>query len=1023
MEEHYIQLDLIDAPPTKYKYAVGNRVPLTSQEKKKSELSYFSALNSTLTPTKVGIATSVYADRVMRAFDSQDSLENVDPSFKPFEVWKENGHAPEEYAQIGQMKNWEQYNFYKTMRDYESAAEERLADSGATGNIAAFAAQIGSDPTVLFGFGAARMLSKGMAASKALAISGAAGSAAYEAQQQYADVTDKRTEAESLLNIGASAVIGGALGKGLDVWKGMSAAGKIKESNFNKASVNYIKDADSIVDRSLSAAVPNEDMSKISGAAARFGAYSLRRLAPKLLAQTSSQNESRLFGEKFFGRTLKTEGDVAGLERAVSMLDNHKVDTAKYLGKIRKFTDEINGYTASGKTITEADRVLAIRRASDPADTLSDGTASSFLAQRMRPFFDDFAKEMEGMSGFNYRQNYVPMIFNTGKINQNFKAFRDKFVPMFIKAKEGLKDDLLEASNRLTGMIKNKASADEIADLEDEIRIIRSMLDESPDEAVLNATNYASKFADGSINQNILLNPLQGKILPQRFKQRMLDINTFADFIENNPVKLQYMYMREVMPFLASQKTFGARTPKAAMQEYVEKIEAKRAEALQAGNQKLADKLSKERDDIVGAVERGWDDLTGMTQAKGSSLFGPAGMNIVTSAKNYIAASSLGAVILASLNELNAIAMAHGLKGLGNFYRGVAKMATSKELRQMAKRDAYYMSHAINTSVHKHLADSFADETINMSVMGSGITAKMAKASQAINHWSQYINGNVAFTSGVRSALAVAQQGILKNSLEELVNGTISQARKADLAFLGISSKQKANAILKQAAKYGEEVDGVFSFNLEAFDNKELSRTLEIALTRDNTRASLNPDVGDVPHLFHVPGANLFTQFKSWGVAAGHTYGLSALQRADAEHLMGVASFVGLSSAAYILAEYARGNEPPTDADEIIYSGITNSGLLGVLPDYGGHYLMNKIFDFESGGAKFAERQDVMSTFMGPLGTKLQDVQSAIVTPLAEAVDPNRDVEFDDTWAKNMLDILPMPFFKPYIKNELMSEE
>ncbi len=1165
IEDYYIDLDLSDAPPARFKYPVGNRVPLReTSDGNKNDTSYWSAVSASTIPHKVGVASSVYTDRILRAYDSKDNFDNVDPSFDPVEVWKTNKHKPEEFEQIGAMKNWEQYSFYTTMKEYEEKNLERIENSGLTGNAAAFVAQLATDPTTYAGFGAAKMLSKGMAARNAYALSGVAAGAAYEGLQQVADVNESRSAAESLTTIAAAGVMGSVLGSAVDTWVSRKAAGALKATegkDFHQSSMQYIDDAVTIEQRAKSAGAAavekDPELSKILGRPAQTVAYGLRRIAPRLLGQTASEDLSRTTAEKFFGRSLKTQGDEAGVPRIMSVRDNLDTDTALYKGRIQKSYNEFRQFKQSGRMITDDDTKQAILRVADTTDTLADDSASSLVAKSHRSFFDTIANELKNVAGFNYRQGYVPMILSRNLIVKDFNAFKDKFVPMFLRAKAGLSDDMTELSNRMTSMVRNKASAKELEDLQEEINQVRAMMEESDADSIANATIYASKFASGEIGEHSTLSPFYSKVLPSRFKERLLDIREFADFIDTDPLKLQDMYMREVMPFLASHKTYGSRTPLKEIDVYKQQLQEKIAEALSKGDKKLAAKLEREKLDISEAITKGWDDMTAATTVRAGTLLGSNVMNIITAARNWVAATSLGGVVLSSLVEPVAMTLTHGFKKLPGFTRLLGQMATSPEMRQFVGKDAEYLSHAFSTGVHYHLMNNFADEMLNREIAGSGITAKLARGSRAINNGSQILNGNVPFTAVVRSAFAVAQQGIMKESLSQLIDGSIASARKTDLAFLGISTKAQARKILKYAQKYGEEKQGNFVFNLEKWGNEntfnvnqekaltymksnfndqlkrqlalidwlevegkkrvaagskaamhqkddadralarlidedtaslpnvvkdalskefaldqetgeqlnaltdtirgthifnlrkvrddfamdakkeirdylsknvdtealEARRLIEVALTRDNLRTSQNPGVGDTPHLFHVPGANLFTQFKSWGVMATHNYGISALQRNDAEHFMNITAYVGLSAAAYMLAEVARGNPPPTDIDEIVYSAVTNSGLVGGLPDYGGHYLMNTLFDLESGGAKFAERQDLQSTFLGPIGTKLQDIQGSIIRPIGQAIDPNKDVEFDDTWAKNMLDILPIPFMKPLIKNELLTED
>ena len=190
-----------------------------------------------------------------------------------------------------------------------------------------------------------------------------------------------------------------------------------------------------------------------------------------------------------------------------------------------------------------------------------------------------------------------------------------------------------------------------------------------------------------------------------------------------------------------------------------------------------------------------------------------------------------------------------------------------------------------------------------------------------------------------------------------------------------------------------------------------LADKIKLALVRDNRRASLNPTAGDVPHAFRGPIGGLITQFKSWAVTAGHTYGLAALQKTDAQSLMATSTYVGMSGLAYMLAEVARGNEPPTDADEIIYAAFTNSGLFGAFPEAGPHWLANKLLGIESGGAKYADTRDPIEAALGPTFSKAKDVWG-LTEPIRSG-----DLDLDNRFYRDLLDSLPAPFVKPALKN------
>lgn len=1033
-DEYYIDLNLTDAPPAKYQYAVGDTV--VKNEIKKSDRSYLAALTDITLPKKVGVAASVGLEKLFRAFDKNDSLESIDPQFNPFEVWKENNHAPEDFDQIQHMTNFDQYSLWKSVYDYENEAAQAISDAGVAGQVGAFVAQVATDPTTYFGFGAAKALSKGMSAVKAYSLSSAAAVATSEGIQQIADVTDRRSMAESATTIAAAGVIGGVLGKGVDVW-GSLRTKKLasKDMDFHQFSRKVIDDADTLYPRaqSLSAAMveKNPEESMIFGKAARTAAWATRYLSPKQWMQSSFDDTTRVIGDEFFGRNLMTVGDIAGKQRTESFIELADLERSLSNAKIQKVDREIREYIASGNIVDEDVMTEAAIRASRMDDPLTDNTPSGFIAQKNRDFFGAWKDKLKDNPDFSERADFgVPMIFRPDKLAKNFDGLVVKLERGFARAKAGLQEDLADiraklksietASVKSTGEKLNKIKGRQDRLIEEQ-RLIEDFIKMSDEDVVTQARLYATKMITGQVGKSDLASPFFGKTIPSRFKERVFNIEEYAEFIETNPVKLMKIYADEVAPYHASFKKFGESTPKKFVNDYEQNMLEKIAAARSSGNEKLANKLAVEHQKAVQRLERGFDHVTGQHIAKFSDLAGSDMLNVITAARNYIGATKLGARVLAQINELGAIVMTRHFTGLKRFTEVLGKMATSPELRAMSRRDAESMSYAINTALHSTLGDELVDSLAISEVRGGGKMATAARNSQWLNNKMQYYSGGIAADHITRKSISLAQQGLIKNSLQDLVDGTIDEVRKRDLAFLGISTKAQAKNLLRYANKYGETVDGIFRFGTEKWDDANAKQTMELLLMRDNRRVSLNPSTGDVPHAFHVPGFNLFTQFKSWSVTAGQVYGLSALQRTDAKSMMSLSAFVGISAISYMMAEVARGNKPPTEPDEIIYAGITNSGLFGVLPDYGGHWLASTLFDLESGGAKFAEINRPIDTIAGPLGSTVSDI-AGVTKPAFQAIDPNKEAEFDDIWGKNLMDVLPIPLVKPLIKNELLSE-
>lgn len=1012
--------DLVLQDPQSYK--IGRPSPVRDAQQEEG-IGYFEALARTTVPARIGAAIGTGYDNWIRALDINDDLQVVDPEFNPVKAFKDGGHSPDEFQFIGAMTNAEQYADYKTIRDWQTEAEARLSESGVTGQAAAFVAQVATDPTTYFGFGAAQMLNKGMATYKAYGLSAAAAGAVYEGIQQSTDIGELRSTADSLITIGAAGVVGGVLGKGVDVLMSRNAG-----KDFSDISVNFVKDVGGVQQRAkdLSAAAVKNDpeISKVYGRLA-YGAakaYSVLRLSPSVTGQVASEDLSRQVAGQFFERTLLTKGNVEGVPNAPSFIGELDHTTAAYTGRMNSMAREHDNLVKSGVKVDDAIYSEVFDRVRNIEDILDDGTPSAKIANHVREFFSDFSEKLKNVDGFNYRKGYIPSMFDTDVINKNFESFTDVFKKMYVKTRNAVSDDISSLDARLTKLrASGKASEKAIGDLENQLQKAKALASMSDEDLADEAADYALKIATGQINETVLLDPFHGKFMPSQFKERLLEQDDIKDYLVKNPYKLMMSYAREVSPYIASNNALGSRTPSDFIESYSSKMNDKILQAKKSGDAKLEKKLTTEKERIVSSMERGWDDVTGQTQTKFINLTNQSLYNYIKAAKSFTAFSALGNSTLASLPELAATLLVRGFREQAGFVNAMTKFATSPALRAMSKKDTGNIANALSLSLHNKLSNAYVDEISNIAIGGNSASSKVAKKAHYVSHLSMVANGQVPFTSVVRSAIQVAQQGFLRESIDQLARGSLKGERLGDLAKLGIGSRSEAAAIAAQAKLHGETVDGVFFFNTEKWDDKRLAKVVEMAMIRDNRRKSINPNVGDVPHAFRVPGIDLLFQFKSWAVTAGHTYGIASLQKSDASHLMAMSTYIGLSGAAYILSETAKGNEPPTDFDEIMYAGITQSGILGVFPDYGGNYLASTLFDIESGGAKFAEFTDFRAAGLGATYSKLGDVKG-LAQPALDAINPDKEAELNNKFWKDFLDVLPLPFVKPYIKNKLLTE-
>ena len=1026
-KDYKIQINADVAVPQQYEYAVGSITPTYQKSaiESKSDMPFTEALGKVSFPYKLGVFTKDKIDMAIRAFDQNDDMVNSEPNFDPVALWKQYKLSDKDFYHIQKMDNMEQFNNFMAARADALEVNKRIRQSGILGQVAGFGVEVASDPTTYLSFaGATKLLNAGTSAVKAGAIVGGVSTAAYEAEQQFIDLPELRSATDSAINIAAGVVIGGGLGAASTYFSKARDKGLLlnKEKDFNVASKKYVSDLQNLETsaQDLSAAV-NSDLgtgSVIRGRLARGAAWAMRPLGLKTRGQTMVDPAARDFVDKLVGRTAQTEADVAGIAAKESLSIVNQKQMGKYFNAVYNNLEEVQSTIEKTKQVLTDDvkKEALLKLRFGKFDPNGKGLSDILARQMDDAFRSGWAKDLKdvGATWFNERKNYFPSIMLPEKISKNIDGFASKWYNVLQKAKAGAIDDINKWSEELSRMESFGASADEIADMIEDIRIARTLADEADADIMQRAKNIAHAYASGIAHNDVTLNADIRKFIPNRMKERLLDPAEFIDFIEVDPHKLMISYTLEMSPYYASQKIFGGKSPEKAAKQLIDDLTVKATEAATKGDVKLQKKLLRDIDDIKQSVPKSWDEFTGQTARAAQRLVGETALTLIQAAKDFTYMSKMGGQTLASLPDLAAIGIAHGISGQKEFIRILGKLATSSEVRKMAPKTAGAIGIGLDLALRSFLGEIARNDFMRMAAGGGASYAKyIGKAAQIGANTMQFANGSLLYDTIVRRALVIAQQQLLKESIEQAAKGTAGKEAIADLAFLGIG-KGDYKKILQQIEEHGEIIDGVLFMNPEKWSNKIYSEKMLTALLRDNSRISLRPGVGDTPHAFKVPGINLLTQFKSWAVAATQTYGLQALQKQDMNHRAGIVTVIGMASMASVLKDWATGKEPVTDPDELLWQGITNSGLVGIIPDFGGNFFARKWFDIESGGAKYGEYQDAATTAMGPLASTIKDVAGA-ARPALEVLG-GESPRFNDAWIKDMLDIMPIPFVKGLAK-------
>lgn len=1025
--KYKINLNADVAVPQEYEYDVGSITPMyqKSAPVEKSDMSYLEALGKSTVPYKIAIWSQDYYDYALRAFDQNDDMVNADPSYDPVKLWKDYKLSDSDFYHIQKLDNMDQfYNFWEAKQD-AIEVEKRISRSGLAGNIAAFGANILTDPTTYIGVNAAtKLLSSKSSALIKYAVTGGAGAALYEAEQQLLDTPNMRDMSDSAINIAAGVVIGGVLGGATDYFSKAREKGllKFKNKDFNEYAKEFVADAMKMESRGndLSAAVSPTIGNQIKGKMARGAAWVLSPLGLKTRGQVMNDARTRDFFDKLVGRTAQTENDFLGIAAQDSLSLVNREWMGGNFNKVVGFLDELEDVIKTTKQSATDDvykqALMAVRDGAVSADSRE---IHQVIARQVNKFFKEAADDLKnaGATWFRERKNYFSMVMRPDKISKDIKGFSEKFVPGLMRARQKAQDDLFELANELTRLEKFGAAQGQIDDILEEIRLTKIIADESAESISARARDIANLYASGMAHNDLSISQEIKKLIPSRMKGRLLDPKDFIDFIEVDPHKLMISYALEVSPYYASQKIFKDKSPNLALNTLVKELSADMASMKTSGDIKGAKGLEKDIKELMESVPKAWDDYTGQTSLLGKKMVGETAANIIQAAKDFSYMTKMGGQVLSSLPDLASIGIAHGIAGQKEFAYIISKLASSPELREMSKETAGAIGIGLDMALRSFLSEIARNDFMRLATGGGADWSQyIAKAGRIGANTMQFANGSLLYDTIVRRALVVAQQQLLRNSMEQVLKGNASKEIIADLAFLGIGKKDIPKMI-EQMQKHGKVIDGVFFMQPEKWLDKNLGEKMLKALLKDNSRISITPGVGDTPHFFKVPGLNLLTQFKSWAVTATQVYGLQSLQKTDMNHRAGVVTLIGMASMFSVLKDYANGKEPVTDPDELIWQGITNSGIVGILPDFGGNFFARKWFDIESGGAKYGEYQDTIDTIAGPFGSTVRDI-GGVLSPVVDAIGGEAP-SFDNKWLKDLIDIMPIPIVKGQIKQYL----
>lgn len=954
-----------------------------------------------------------------------------DPNYDPFQAWKDAGADDSVLSDYMDTENQDQL-FRLTMRLNESKARrESIEAAGFAGETANFLMNIAADPTTYFGFGSAMMLKGGMGALKAGAISGGLAGAAMSAQQEFY-APEEMTLERGVVVTAATTVMGGLLGKAVDSFAGLQSKGLIKK-DFDKMSTDALTDAADVAQRadaapqSVGAAVVpdltyNASVGGNAVARALSKAMAKTQLSPRMAVQNFESQEGARIASRMFGTSVKTVGNIEGVagKEAASFSEITQEIRDQTVGKIEQNFNKDFVSKRFGRIATDADYEIVHRALHDEKVDISKlDPLQRHYYDWQQAFYKEKAEQLakDKVPYFNERHNYgAPVIFSKEKVSAKIDDFKKIAFDGMKRVRDGAQEQINKVKKEIKDLelrIKDYPDPRDNAWMRAAIERKAGHLEElfdiaraSDQDLAEDASIAANKIATGIFYDELLLGP--AVVNKSRFfKERHVNPLDYMDFLEHDPKVLASKYTDSVAPHMAFAKAFPEYRNIQAMAEDLKS-------RILGDNKLQPDKAAAEAEKAVALVTRAWNSETGIELSQKVTELGAAAP-WVSAMNDAMYMTQMGGQVLASLVEPVGITLHHGLKGGAHYGKVAAALAKDPALREASKKELNYMGIAIEAAKNKLLQDQIGYEIMERQ-LGNKISRVFRKGALLMGR----ANLSTSWDTMTRGVLAVAQSGLMKERL--LKFSKLSKEELADLAFLGID-KKNVKAITEQLKLHGKDERGIFLANIENWTDQAAKDAWIRAIRKDSRRTSVQADTGDVPFLFRTPLGKLFTKYKTWSVAASQKLLIQAAQNPKGS-AAGVAAMVSAGTLLDVILQASQGKEFSTDPDELLWGGINRSGILGVLPEAGGSFLLNRLAGVQSGGGRFYQYQDVPGLVFGATGNFLQDVATLGGAALPKYSDENgykfgflnEDGDLKKGVVNSVVDVLPIPIAKPWLR-------
>lgn len=413
-------------------------------------------------------------------------------------------------------------------------------------------------------------------------------------------------------------------------------------------------------------------------------------------------------------------------------------------------------------------------------------------------------------------------------------------------------------------------------------------------------------------------------------RERVLGIDDaeIERFLVNDPVKVASAYTRELAPQIEVTRRFGDREMRDAMQRIRDEFEilrerARMADRTDAASARLT-QLERDERETLEAIVRIRDRIYGRA-GRLNPESGEGTRRAVEMARgwrNLVASARLGGTaVTAGAADLHRIVATYGY---ARTFGRLARLVASREFRNLSMDNARRLGAAVEASLARRV-HAAADGAIT-----EGWTQRLAEGVyrySGLNHVTDLYRTLSA---------SLFEDEVLRVAANAARGEALPRFAQARLASLGLDSAT-LRRVHEEAVRAGGEFDGIRLSGSADWRDARLAEVYDAAVLKESRILVLEPGAADRVWWMDSELGRVLGQIKSFALASPMKLATYPMQLAANREYLASARFVGAVMVggylSYSLRNLNAGRELTTDPVAAAGEALTESGLLGILPD------------------------------------------------------------------------------------------